>query len=402
MKHLKTKYWLACLLLVLLSCGSKEQSIHDICQLIKESTETASLQLGYQAKLIEESGQILNPRTTYKNKIEYVPTNDWTSGFFPGSMWYMYDLTQEEKWKKLGQRYTEALDSAKFLTQEHSLGLIINSSYGNGYRITHSRAYREVIIQAARSFASRYRPLAGVIQSWDENRGWQGSMGWMCPVTIDSMMDLELLFEAFNLTGDSIFRRIAIKHANSILKNHYRADNSCYQVVDYDKQVGGIRGKCTIQGCTYESVWARGQAWGLYGFTVCYRATGDERYLQMAEKICHFLFTHKNMPSDLVPYWDFLALNIPNEPRDASAAAIIASALYELSYYKPEYKEKADGILKSLSGPAYRAVVGTNSNFILMHSVGSLPFLSEVDAPVNYADYYFLEALVRKKAMDCQ
>lgn len=393
------------LALMTLACSNKkeqQQKPEDACSLISDNVHVASQQLGYQVKLIEESGKILNPRTTNCNKIEYIPIDDWTSGFFPGSMWYMYELTHDKKWEKVGTKYTEALDSVKYLKWHHDIGFMIYCSYGNAYRLTKNPAYESVIVEAAKSLSTRFRPAAGVIQSWDEDRGWQGKKGWSCPVIIDNMMNLELLFEATKLSGDTTFRHIAISHADMTLKNHYRPDFSCYHVVDYDKNKGGVRGRCTAQGYSDESAWARGQAWGLYGFTVCYRETQDKRYLEMAEKIYDFLFKNKNMPADLVPYWDFNAPNIPNEPRDASAAAVIASALYELSQYKPEYKDTADKIMASLSSPAYRAIVGTNGNFLLMHSVGSIPHTQEIDVPLNYADYYFLEALVRKKQIDCR
>jgi hypothetical protein len=274
-------------------------------------------------------------------------------------------------------------------------------SFGNALKATKNEAYKEVILQAAKSLATRYRPTPGVIQSWDEDKGWQGTRGWMCPVIIDNMMNLELLFEATKLSGDSSFYKMAVSHANVTLENHFRKDYSCYHVIDYDKIKGGVRKKQTAQGYADESAWARGQAWALYGFTVCYRETKDIRYLELTDKIYNYLFTHKNMPADLIPYWDFDAPNIPNEPRDASAAAIIASALYELSAFeKPEYKETADKIITSLSSPSYRAILGTNGNFLLMHSVGSIPHGHEIDVPLNYADYYFLEALARKKGLE--
>lgn len=163
-----------------------------------------------------------------------------------------------------------------------------------------------------------------------------------------------------------------------------------------------MRSRQTAQGYADESAWARGQAWALYGYTTCYRYTHDKKYLDQAEKVYNFIFNNKNLPADLVPYWDYDAPNIPNEPRDASAAACTASALYELSTYVPDknYKEMADRIMKSLGSPAYRAEVGTNGNFILMHSVGSIPHNQEIDVPLNYADYYFLEALMRKRDLE--
>jgi uncharacterized protein YyaL (SSP411 family) len=216
------------------------------------------------------------------------------------------------------------------------------------------------------------------------------------------MMNLELLFEATRLSGDSSFYKKAVSHADATLANHFRPDCSSYHVIDYNKTTDGhVRNKHAAQGHAHESAWSRGQAWALYGFTVCYRETKDPRYLDMAEKIYNYLFSHPNMPGDLIPYWDFDAPNIPNEPRDASAAATMASALYELSGYgKAGYKQTADKIMNSLSSPAYLAIVGTNGNFLLMHSVGSIPHDNEIDVPLNYADYYFLEALLRKKKLE--
>jgi unsaturated chondroitin disaccharide hydrolase len=398
--NMKTKLLsIGLVMLIISGFGCKAKST--TTDLVAEDIAVAEKQIGRQVDIIEQSGKLLNPRTLKNGRVEYVPNEDWTSGFFPGTMWFMYDLTKNEKWKKLGIKYTENLDSIKYLTWHHDVGFIIRTSYGNAYRVTKNPAYKAVIIEAAKSLATRFRSTPGVIQSWDEDRGWQGTKGWMCPVIIDNMMNLELLFEASDLSGDSTFRKMAISHANVTLENHFRKDYSCYHVVDYDKIKGGVRSKCTAQGYSDESSWARGQAWALYGYTVCYRETKNKRYLDFADKIYHFIFTNKTMPADLIPYWDFDAPNIPNEPRDASAAAVMASALYELSAFgKPEYKETADKIITSLSSDSYRAIVGTNGNFVLMHSVGSIPHGSEIDVPLNYADYYFLEALTRKQALE--
>jgi len=386
-------------LIFLASCtnSTKEETV----DCVNDNIRFANQQLGRQVQIIEESGTTLNPRTVKDDTIQYISNEDWTSGFFPGTMLLMYELTGDNKWMKYGIKYTEKLDSVKYLTSHHDIGFIINCSYGNAYNVTKNEKYKAVIIEAAKSLSTRFRPIPGVIQSWDENRGWQGTKGWMCPVIIDNMMNLELLFKASDVSGDSTFRKMAISHANVTMENHFRDDYSCYHVVDYDKIKGSVRGKYTAQGYSDESAWARGQAWALYGYTVCYRETKDKKYLNFAEKIYGFIFNNKNMPEDLVPYWDFDAPNIPNEPRDASAAAIIASSLYELSSYTNDsYKKQADKIIASLSSPAYRAIVGTNHNFLLMHSVGSIPHGNEIDVPLNYADYYFLEALTRKKELE--
>lgn len=390
--------------LLMFSCANENKTGTgaDLCKQIDQTVEVAKQQMGYQVELIEKAGKFINPRTTNDNKIVYVPKDDWTSGFFPGNVWYMYELTGDNKWRDLAIKYTEDLDSVKHLKWHHDVGFMIDCSFGNGYRLTNNQAYKEVVIEAAKSLSTRFRPAAGVIQSWDEDRGWQGTRGWMCPVIIDNMMNLELLFNASTFSGDPKYREIAISHADTTMKYQFRDDNSCYHVVDYDKVKGGVRGKCTAQGYADESAWARGQAWAIYGYTVCYRETKDPKYLEMAKKIYNFIFTHPNMPADLVPYWDFDVPEIPHTPRDASAAACTASALYELSEFVPEYKATADKIMESLMSPAYLAIVGTNGNFLLMHSVGSIPHETEIDVPLNYADYYFLEAMVRKRNLDCK
>ena len=269
---------------------------------VSEVIETAKAQLGYQTKLIEESGKILNPRTIENGKVKYIPNENWTSGFFPSTMFYMYDLTKDNKWKELGVKYTQALDSVKYLKWHHDVGFMIDCSFGNALRVTGNEDYKDVIVEAAKSLSTRFRPGAGVIQSWDEDRGWQGKRGWSCPVIIDNMMNLELLFKASEFTNDSTYYDIAVSHADQTMKNHFRDNWSCYHVVDYDKEKGGVRSKETAQGYADESSWARGQAWAIYGYTVCYRYTKDEKYLDMVDKIYNFIFTNEHLPKDLVPY----------------------------------------------------------------------------------------------------
>lgn len=372
---------------------------------VSENVDNAVAQLTRQTDIIEQSGKILNPRTTNEDgSVKYVPYDDWCSGFFPGCMWYTYKLTDDDKWRDLGRKYTEDLEEVQHLKWHHDVGFMVGSSYLNGLRMAGIEEYKPVIIETARSLSTRFRPAAGVIQSWDADKGWQATRGWKCPVIIDNMMNLELLFEASKLSGDSTFYNIAVSHANTTMANHFRSNNSCYHVVDYDPETGEVRGKQTAQGYADESSWARGQAWALYGYTMCYRYTNDRRYLDQAKKVYDFVFDNQHMPDDLVPYWDFDAPNIPNEPRDASAAACMASALYELSGYdkSKDYKATADRILASLASESYRAKPGTNGNFILMHSVGSIPHNAEIDVPLNYADYYFLEALDRKREIEKQ
>jgi uncharacterized protein YyaL (SSP411 family) len=218
------------------------------------------------------------------------------------------------------------------------------------------------------------------------------------------MMNLEFLLWATKASGDSSFYKIATTHSDTTIKNHYRADYSSYHVINYDTISGKVLNRQTAQGAADESAWARGQAWGLYGYTMMYRETKIQRYLDQAVHVANFILDHPNLPADKVPYWDFNAPKIPNEPRDASSAAIICSALIDLSkFVEPELSKKyidvAQQQIRSLSSPAYRAEKGANGGFILMHSVGSIPHNSEIDVPLTYADYYFVESLIKMKAL---
>ena len=338
------------------------------------------------------SGPVM-PRTFENGKLKLVTSRDWTSGFFPGILWYLYDYTKDQKWLNEAKVSTSKLEKEQFNKGTHDLGFMIYCSYGNGYRLTKNEDYKTVIIQAAKSLSTRFNPKVGLIRSWDHN----GDI-WKYPVIIDNMMNLELLFEATKFSGDSSFYKIAVSHADNTLKNHFRADASSFHVVDYNPETGAVNEKVTHQGYANNSAWARGQAWGLYGFTMCYRFTHDKRYLEQANKIASFILNNPNLPKDLVPYWDYNDPAIPNTSRDASAAAITASALYELAKYSnPKlYQKKADAILKSLS-TAYHTPVNAGHNFILVHSTGHRPAKSEIDVPLNYADYYYLEALLRSR-----
>ena len=381
--------------LLITSCSQKTD-------IISENIDNARIQT---ASLLEasEAGDTVRIPSSYRDgEIIYVPTDDWVSGFFAGTLWYMYELTGEEYWAEHARKHTEILDSIQYLTWHHDVGFMIYDSYGNGLRLKNIPGYKDVCVTTAKSLSTRFRPGAGVIQSWNVDKGWQSERGWKCPVIIDNMMNLELLFKATEFSGDSTFAKIAISHADQTMKNHFRPDYSCYHVVDYDPETGEVLHRCTAQGYADESAWARGQAWALYGYTAAYRYTGYQRYLDQAKNVAGFLFSNPNMPEDLVPYWDFNAPDIPDTYRDASSAAIIASALYELAYVTKDggYKEKADKIIESLSSPAYRAAQGTNGGFILMHSVGSIPHGSSIDVPLNYADYYFLESLIRKRNLE--
>lgn len=388
---------------MLLSCTGTPKNVEK--SFIEENVDFARAQLGNEIGVIEASGKCLNPVTLKEDSsVYYCGYADWRSGFFPGSVWYLYELTGDTALLPLATKYTNVIEEAKNLTWHHDVGFIVNCSFGNGLRLAHIPSYKDVIVQTAQSLSTRFREAPGIIQSWDVERGWQSERGWECPVIIDNMMNLELMFEATRLSGDSSFYKIAVSHADRTMAEHFRPDGSCYHVIDYSIKDGSVRHRQTAQGYADESAWSRGQAWAIYGFTVCYRETGNRKYLDQALKTFRFMKNHPAMPSDLIPYWDMDAPAIPNEPRDASSASCIASALYEISTLDvPEaasYKAYADSMLVSLASPAYRAALGTNGNFLLMHSVGSIPHNSEIDVPLNYADYYFMEALKRKKDLE--
>ena len=373
---------------------------NDISNVINNDINFSTRQYSLMLQQIGREGKVRIPKTIDKlGRMVYIPIDDWCSGFFPGSLCYLYQLTNDKSWLLQSKRFTEALDSIQYLTWHHDVGFMIGSSYLNIYRLSPNKAYKKTIIQTAKSLCTRFRKKAGVIQSWNVDRGWQSKRGWTCPVIIDNMMNLELLFEATRLSGDSTYWKVAVSHANKTLENQFRKDGSCYHVVDYDPNNGAVLHRQTAQGYADNSAWARGQAWAVYGYTVCYRYTHDRKYLDQAVKTLNFVMQNPNLPDDLIPYWDFDAPNIPNELRDVSSAACIASALYEMNNYLPDngYTSLADRIIRSLSSPEYRAPLGKNGCFLLMHSVGSIPHNNEIDVPLNYADYYFLEALTRRK-----
>ena len=391
------------LLAVLLPTASVAQS--DDASSISKTIDFATKQVGLETAAIQKAKKPLNPVTlNKKGEVSYCSPYDWRSGFFPGTLWYLYELTGDEQWAKQAEYMTTSIESAKTLTSHHDVGFIINCSFGNGLRLKNAKGYKDVMVQAAKSLATRFRPGAGVIQSWNVNNpnSWQAKRGWECPVIIDNMMNLELMFKATQLSGDSTYYRIAVSHADQTLKNQFRPDGSCYHVVDYALRDGAVRHKQTAQGYADESAWARGQAWALYGYTMMARETGDDAYLQQAKHIALFLMNHPRMPEDKVPYWDFDTPDIPNTTRDASAAAIMASALIELSQIDQSseaagYLAYAEDQLRSLSSPEYLAEAGTNCNFVLKHSTGYFKAGSEVDVPLSYADYYYVEALMRLK-----
>jgi hypothetical protein len=294
--------------------------------------------------------------------------------------------------------YTDRVEPAKRVTNTHDLGFMLYCSFGQGYRLTGNRHYLDVIKEGTQSLLTRWNDRLGVIKSWESGPKWQ------YPVIIDNMMNLEMLCFMTRETGDRRYERIAERHANTTMKNHFREDYSTFHVVSYDTITGQPHAKNTHQGYADGSSWSRGQAWGLYGYTMMYRETLNPRYLRQAQQIGKFLMNHPRLPEDKVPYWDYDAPDIPNAKRDASAAAIMASALIELSQLDPselapQWLALAKKQLRTLSAPEYLAKEGEQGGFIIKHGVGFHRAGAEVDVPLTYGDYYYVEALMRMKQL---
>lgn len=337
------------------------------------------------------------PRSFENGKNTTSDSRWWCSGFFPGTLWYLYENNKNPEVLKYAKLYTERVEREKYTTDNHDVGFMLYCSFGNGLRLTGDKHYREVLLTGAKSLSTRFNPKVGLIRSWDHNK-----KKWQYPVVIDNMMNLELLLWAAENSNDPKFRNIALSHADKTMAHHYRPDYSSFHLVSYDTISGLPHLKQTHQGFSNESAWSRGQAWGLYGYTYLYRITKDKRYLAQAKNIAGFLLNHPRMPKDYIPYWDFDSPEIPNTKRDASAACVIASALVELSDYVDtklgkKYMKVVETQIRTLASPEYTASLGENGCFILKHSVGAYPFKSEVDVPLTYADYYYLEALTRLK-----
>lgn len=380
--------------------ATNEVKIKNLDKKISQTFAFAGLQYNYAFVEIDKAlaqtnkKNLVNPRSINKDgSLRMITPRDWCSGFFPGSLWLMYEYTNDPFWKQKADKHSRLIENEKFDKTSHDVGFKINCSFGRGYKITNNPEYRKVILQAAKTLSMRFDNRIGAIRSWDWNRE-----NWEFPVIIDNMMNLELLFEATRLTGDSSYYTIAETHAFTTLKNHFRPDNSSCHLVDFDLSTGLAQHKQTVQGFSNSSTWARGQSWGLYGFTMSYRYTRNPDFLKQAEAIAGFLLSHPNLPRDFVPYWDFNDPKVPETPRDVSAASVMASALYELSDFTKnrQYIKTADKIMQNIM-KMYLSPEKKNHGFLLLHATGNLPLGDEIDVPLSYADYYFLEALLRRK-----
>jgi unsaturated chondroitin disaccharide hydrolase len=376
------------------SCKTQNTSLkveNELSYCIQQSKKTAEVQ--------KDSSSI--PRSIANGKTEWRVVNyrDWTCGFWPGILWYDYEFTKDEKWRKEADRFSKALfplvDSAAI---DHDLGFQVFTSIGNGYRLTGDSTYKHILLRAADTLSKLFNPKVGTILSWPRE---VPGVDWPLRhnTIMDNMINLELLFWASKNGGGKHLYDIAVKHAETTMKNHFRPDYTSYHVVVYDTATGQKLKGITHQGYSDSSMWARGQSWAIYGFTMVYRETKDPKFLDFAQKVTDVYL--KYLPDDLIPYWDFNDPAIPNVPKDASAACVVASALLELSTMvtdkvkADEYRTKAEQMLISLSSEKYQSR-NINSAFLL-HSTGHKPNGGEIDASIIYADYYYIEALLRLK-----
>lgn len=373
----------------------------------KSKVRWADRQLEYCRRQIARTLEALPndsvlPRSIDIDKCSWHTTDayDWTSGFWPGILWYSYENSGKLSDKLQALAYTERQRPLVEESHEpdHDIGFQLLCSYGHAYQNTGRKEYLDILLEGAAKLAKLYNPKVGTILSWPHA---VKSQGWPHNTIMDNMMNLQLLFFAERHGGPEEYRDMAVNHARKTMDHQFREDYSSYHVALYDSITGRFIRGCTNQGLNDESFWARGQAWGIYGFTVVYRETLDKTFLRFVEKITEAYLAR--LPEDYVPYWDFDDPHIPNAERDASAAAIVASALLELSQLEDNeelarrYILASERMLRSLSSVQYQSR-NRNSAFLL-HSTGNMPGGYEIDASINYADYYYIEALTRYRKL---
>ncbi|WP_405293806.1 glycoside hydrolase family 88 protein [Algibacter sp. Ld11] len=390
---MKKHILLIVIIINLISCKNKSST-----EITSVKTAKESLNARYKKLLEYPLDSLAFPRSVNlkTNTLKKVLPKDWCSGFFPGNLWQIYDLTGNEAYKNKAKEWTAYIENEKFNNRTHDMGFKIFCSFGNGLKYEDNDDYKQIIVESAKTLSTRFNTNISSIRSWDFNKDV-----WQFPVIIDNMMNLELLFEATKISLDSSYHHLAVKHANNTLKNHFRPNNSCYHVVDYDTITYQPRMKVTHQGFANESSWARGQGWAIYGYTMAYRYTQDKKYLDRAEATANFFINHENLPKDGIPYWDFNDPSIPNAPKDVSAGALVSSALVELFGYtkNEDYLNYSKKVVNSLNSKNYLLNENIEAPFILDHSTGNWPKKDEMDEPIVYGDYYFLETLIRLKEL---
>ncbi|MBR5103654.1 MAG: glycoside hydrolase family 88 protein [Bacteroidales bacterium] len=390
---MKRIFWALSMVIMVASC-TKEETMEELTERV---FKRAAVQMEYldtvlDSVAVSKPGNAVYPRSIRPDGTFWESNYKWwCSGFYPGTLWYVYEYTGNETFKELALKYQSGLEPLRYRTDDHDVGFQLMCSYGNCLRLTGDQECVPVLIDGANSLSTRFNQEVGCTRSWSFGK-------WSFPVIIDNMMNMELLLKATELGGDDSLKNIAIAHAHTTMKNHFRDDNSCFHLVDYDPETGAVVGKQTVQGYADNSAWARGQAWAIYAYPMIYRFTKDQEMLDHAVAIAEYLLPR--VPDDGIPYWDYDAPDIPDDVRDASSAAIMACGLIELSTYvdaekSARYLAMAEKSLRTLASDEYLAAEGENYGFLLKHSTGNKNRDQEVDVPLTYADYYFLEALMR-------
>lgn len=391
---MKTKLFFAAAAMALAISANAQTALKpkaDLVKLIDKNLKDAAAQYKVLMKNVPADSL---PETFEKGRSKSISPRNWVSGFYPGTLFLIYKGTKDKTIYQAGLAKLPIMEPIKTM-DSHDIGFMMYDSFGIANQIKPSEEYKQVLLTSAKSLTKRYNPVVKSIMSWNSKPG-------EFRVIIDNMMNLELLMWATKVSGDSSYAKIAITHANTTMKNHFRPDYSSYHLVNYNPETGGINKKQTVQGYADDSAWARGQGWGLYGYTMMYRETKDKKYLDQAKNIAEFILNNPNLPADKVPYWDFNAPGKPDVYRDSSAGSLIASALIELAGYvdaasSKKYLENAETLIRTLSTDRFKAALGENGGFLLKHGVGHLPRPALVDVPLTYGDYYFVEAMLRYK-----
>ena len=372
-------------------------------------------QVGKALKSLQPYDYNMMPRNILKGQTRWncrkAKAQEWCSGFWAGILWMDYGCMQgagskekeagRKEIRKAAEGYTQAMT---FLEKEpvfdHDLGFLVINSFLKGYEQTGNDEYKRIALVAADSLATIFNAKVGTIASWPRHIKTYGGHNTI----MDNMMNLELLFWAAENGGSPLLKDIAISHATTTMRNHFRPDGSCYHVAVYDTLTGDFIRGVTHQGYADHSMWARGQSWAIYGYTMVYRYTHDPIFLSFAQKVTDiYLKRLRETSDDMVPLWDMDDPRGIEAPKDASAACIVASALLELSQYLDgwrgkTYRDAAEKMLTDLSTEKYQS--RDRNVAFLMHSTGHHPANSEIDASIIYADYYYIEALSRLKALN--
>ncbi len=392
------KPFLLLVIVLLVSCNSNKKQV-PVSETQKFDVKTV---LDLNALKVKEVATSISTKDSFPRNVkkgakdwDFVDVKDWCSGFWPGVLWYSYEHSGDKILKDEAEKFTLPIKSIAYTKADnHDIGFMVYCSYGNGYRITGNEEYKKILLAAADTLATLYNPKVGSILSWPSQMH-----KFKHNTIIDNMMNLELLFWAAKNGGDKELYTIAKSHAEVTMKNIVRKDSAVYHVGSFDEVTGDFLAGYTHQGYAKESMWARGQTWGIYGFSIAYRETGEKAFLDTAIKLSdHYI---NRLPEDKIPYWDFDDPKIPNAPKDASAAAVAACGMLELSKLvkdeklKEKYTNAAYSYIEELSTETYLS--GNTNQALVLHSTGHFPKNSEIDVPIIYADYYYMEALMRIK-----